>query len=427
MSDVSLVSGWLPTVLLVTGAAGLIGLLLARRFTAGWWVYIGVAAVVAGAVAVGLNYLVVNVLGLFPEPMPASVVGWLAVGAGAVVLLVGAMFRTNWRRKLLAVVCTGLVLTTVAAQVNLYFQEYQTVADLFAEEPGAFAGSGGGSQSESTPVVERWSGQPRTSQGQLATATIPGTLSGFVARDAYVYTPPAYSADNPPLLPVMVLVAGQPGTPGDWITGGTLPALLDTFAQAHNGLAPVAVVVDPNGSELGNTMCMDSNIAKADTYLSKDVPAWIAANLRIDTNPQHWTFAGWSFGGTCAVQMGTMHPDIWKSIVAFQAEREPALGPDRNQTIATAFGGDEAAFDAKTPLTLMSTKTYPDTWAYFASGSADPGFTAYLTELAAAATKSGMQVRTGITQGQGHSWGVPIDQMPKALAWLSPKLGFTRS
>lgn len=39
-----------------------------------------------------------------------------------------------------------------------------------------------------------------------------------------VYYPPAYFADNPEPLPVLILLAGQPGDPGDWFLGDRVRA-----------------------------------------------------------------------------------------------------------------------------------------------------------------------------------------------------------
>ncbi|GAC1489594.1 MAG: hypothetical protein NVS2B15_07440 [Pseudarthrobacter sp.] len=76
---------------------------------------------------------------------------------------------------------------------------------------------------------------------------------------------------------------------------------MDAFAAAHDGLAPVVVIADLNGSDSGNTMCMDAMTARADTYLSVDVPAWIRATLHVDPDPARWAVGGFSFGGTCAL------------------------------------------------------------------------------------------------------------------------------
>ena len=57
---------------------------------------------------------------------------------------------------------------------------------------------------------------------------------------------------------------------------------MDTVRRRHGGVAPVVVVVDPNGTAVSNTLCMDSLIARADTFLAEDVPAWINGTLDVD-------------------------------------------------------------------------------------------------------------------------------------------------
>ena len=430
MDDLSLTDGVVPIVLLVAGGVALV-LLLARRMTRAWVVTVGLAAFAVVLIGVGLNWLVTDLLELTPEDLSGSVVTWIAVAVGAIVLAAGSLIGTPPGRKVLGLVCGVVLLVTAGSQINAYFDEYPTVGALTGADTGevdAFRDSPGraSSASEPTPVVDRWIDQLAIGQGTVDTAQIPATVSGFVARDAYVYTPQAYDVAQPPRLPVLILVAGQPGGPEDWFQSGELRENLDAFAAAHAGLAPVTVVVDPNGADTANTMCMDSAIAKAETYLVKDVRNWIIAELGIDSNPEHWTFGGWSYGGTCAIQMATRHPDLFGSFIDFQGEAEPALGPDRVQTVQTAFGGNTAEFDALVPLTVLSTTRFPNTWGYFASGSEDTQFTGYMTEVSKAAELSGMTTQTAIVPGQGHSWAVPINQMVPALTWLSPKLGFSR-
>jgi S-formylglutathione hydrolase FrmB len=346
-----------------------------------------------------------------------------------VVLVIGNLVGTGIARKLLSIGCGLVVLLATGSQINNYFAEYPTL--------GALAGTAGEvspltgtvrqpSQAVNTPVVARWTG-PAAGTSQVVTAPIPGTVSGFTARDAYIYLPPAYTSPSPPLLPVLVLVSGQPGGPQDWITAGNLQGLLDQFAAENAGLAPVTVVVDPNGPNDSITMCMDSQIARADTYLAQDVPNWIQAELGVDANHAHWAFGGFSYGGTCAIQMATRHPDLYPSFIDISGEREPAVSSDRTQTIQTAFGGNTAAFDALTPLTLLSQNRYPDVWGYFAVGANDPEFLPAMTEVSAAAEKAGMTVQTQIVPDQGHSWAVPNAVTLPALEWLGPRLGLTRA
>ena len=181
---------------------------------------------------------------------------------------------------------------------------------------------------------------------------------------------------------------------------------MDAFAAAHEGLAPVVVIPDVNGSAPGNTMCMDSKIANAGTYLATDVPAWIKTTLRVDPVPARWAVGGFSFGGTCALQMAALHPDIYPSAIDLSGEAEPALGPDRSATIAQAFGGNTAAFDAVSPLKVLAAGHYSHSRIYLAAGAQDGTFSGYQARTADAAAKAGMSVRTVLVPGQGHSWEI---------------------
>ncbi|WP_098960290.1 alpha/beta hydrolase-fold protein [Pseudonocardia sp. N23] len=424
MSDLSLINGWVPIVLLVLGGIALF-VLFARGGRASV-ITIAIAAVLALLTYFLLNWLVLTVFDVLPEPLPGDVRLWIAVGVGVFVLGVGSMVASSVGRKVTAIVCTVVALVTVGSQINVYFEEYPTVGTLVSsDEPSVFAGSNGlRSASETTPVTTRWKGTPGKSR--VESAPIPGTVSGFTGRPAWIYLPPAYSGPNPPLLPVLILVSGQPGGPQDWIVSGRLQELLDGFATAHDGLAPVTVVVDPNGADDANSMCMDSDIAKADTYLTVDVVNWITKNVGVDSNHAHWTFGGWSFGGTCSIQMATRHPDLFPSFIDLAGEREPAISADRTQTVQLAFHGDTAAFDALTPLTLLSQKTYPNSWGFFAAGGDEPTTQQWMTEVSTAAKNAGMTVTTQIVPGQGHSWGVPTATLVPALDFLSPRMGFTR-
>jgi S-formylglutathione hydrolase FrmB len=427
MADISVIDGPVPVVVMILGAIALLILLARRGRTA--IVTLAVAVAVAVVTFLGLNWLLTRGLSLFPETLPTVVLFWISLGVGAVVLAVGNLVGTAAGRKVLAI-CSGVaVLLAAGSQINIYFAEYPTF--------GALAGSTGDvspltgsvqrpSANAATPVVDRWTG-PATGTSQVLTTPIPGTVSGFTARDAYVYLPAAYFDPSPPLLPVLVLVSGQPGGPQDWIVSGNLQTQMDQFAAANGGLAPVVVVVDPNGPNDTITMCMDSNVAKADTYLSQDVPNWITSELGVDSNHAHWAFGGFSYGGTCAIQMATRHTQLYPSFIDISGEREPAISADRTQTIQTAFGGDTAAFDALTPLTLLSQRRYPDVWGFFAVGANDGEFLPAMNEVSAAAQKAGMTVHTETVPGQGHSWAVPEAAILPALRWLGPRLGLTRA
>ena len=105
-----------------------------------------------------------------------------------------------------------------------------------------------------------------------------------------------------------------------------------------------------------------------DTYISKDVPNAIRSQLLVDNNTAHWAIGGFSYGGTCSIQMATNHPDLYPTFVDAAGEAEPTLGT-RQQTVDTAFGGDEAKFKASTKLLQNLVARYPQIVAFSLVGS----------------------------------------------------------
>jgi S-formylglutathione hydrolase FrmB len=452
LEDIRLVDGPVLWVAWIAGAAGLAYLL--------WWraapwradstrpnsagavriLRAATAAVVCALLAAGLvaggHWLLIYVFAVFPEVLPLDVLAWSLPAVCALLLLLlrlRSIWRTPrparpWRKTAGASLALLGVVTLSAVQINDYFGLNSTVSDLLGTAvariqpledalkrvPGAAPGV---SLAGWTPPAGLPDG------GELRRASIPGTESGFVGREAYIYLPPAYRASPRPALPVLVLFSGQPGAPSDWLTGGALRSRMDRFAEAHRGVAPVVVVVDPNGSASGNTMCMDSRIAQADTFLSRDVPAWIDRTLDVDPARRQWAAGGFSFGGTCAMQMVTRHPDIYSSALAFSSEQEPATAKDRGKTIEASFGGDVDAFERLTPLRLMSEHRFEGHGIYFAAGVRDPEFMGYLEVLSAAARDAGFTVEVNRVGNAGHSWLAASDGLPGGLDFLAARWG----
>ncbi len=402
------------------------------------------AVLAAAALLAGVHWLMIYVFSVFPEELPREVLAWSLLPVTALLLWIMLLWWT-WRpgsdrvpgpggprrpaRQTAAATAAllGAVLLS-AVQINGYFGLNHTMSDLMGtavariqpledglkRAPGAPAGI---SLSEWNPPAELPDG------GVLRRAVIPGTSSGFESREAYIYLPPAYRTTPRPALPVLVLFSGQPGAPADWLTGGALRSRMDRYAAEHHGVAPVVVVVDPNGSASGNTLCMDSRIARADTFLAADVPAWINRTLDVDPDPSKWAAGGFSFGGTCAMQMVTRHPDIYGSALAFSSEKEPALAKEREKTIDASFGGDTEAFDRQTPLRLMKDNRFDGHAIYFGAGERDPEFIGYMELLSEAARSAGFTVEARRIPGAGHSWETGSKGLPDGLDFLASRWG----
>ena len=269
-------------------------------------------------------------------------------------------------------------------------------------------------------------------RGEAVTADIPaGDQSGtrgFTPRGAFIYLPPAYLGSHRPALPVLVLLTGQPGSPSDWFELGGLKDTMDAYAATHHGLAPVVVVADLLGNPYTNPLCSDTEAGgKVATYLEKDVPAWIRANLQVDVDPLHWAVAGLSNGGTCAMQAVTRSPGTFRTFLAISAEEHPTLG-SVERTISRGFGGDRAAYEANDPPSLMAAAPpgrYEGIAGILSVGRQDERYLGAVPVLAEAATRAGMTVATRQYDG-GHTWAVWGAALADQVDWLGGRLGITR-
>ena len=280
------------------------------------------------------------------------------------------------------------------------------------------------------PLLANWTApSDLPAQGAVVTATVPaGDQSGtrgFKPRQAFLYLPPAYLTAQRPALPVLVLMAGQPGSPRDWFEIGRLKETMDAYAAAHGGLAPVVVVVDPLGSPYRNPLCSDTpRGGRAATYLQQDVPTWITTHLQVDPDRSHWAIAGLSNGGTCALQVVTRAPESYRTFLAMSPEEHPTLGGEQ-RTIDRGFGGDRAAYEANDPLSLMAAAPpgrYDGIAGLISIGAQDEEYASAVPALVNGARGAGIEVDTRQYEG-GHGWAVWSAALADEVDWLGEQLG----
>jgi S-formylglutathione hydrolase FrmB len=266
-----------------------------------------------------------------------------------------------------------------------------------------------------------------TSTGSTVTVAIPPTRSGFRARDALVYLPPIWFSAAAPQLPVLLLLPGEPGGPTDWTDDGEADTIAGAFAAMHAGVAPIIVMPDATGQEDADSECINSSrYGNAEIYLTVDVPAYVRATFRAATGPGTLAVAGASAGGTCSTTMALRDPDIFPTFASFSGYATPTY---KNETVAESlpilYDGSEAAYLAHDPLSLLKSRTYPASGAWFEAGMGDHAPWAAARELADAARQAAMEdvCLRGI-QG-GHTWAVWRRSLTDALPWLSARLGLT--
>jgi S-formylglutathione hydrolase FrmB len=428
--DTPLLSGLLPGIVTAAGVAG--GLFLLARRSRRWWARAVPTALLAAAAVTALAALLVDqVWRPFPDPVPLPVLLLCGAALVAVALAALGMRDRRWRGRVGAAVAVVLVVLASAEGANLMYQEYPTLRTALglpaldeipftqvpSQEQVIDARSG-------LPLSAVWrppAGMPDA--GVVTEIAIPAPVSGFAARPAWLYLPPAYLSRPRARLPVLVLLSGQPGGPRDWLDGGRLADRLDAFAAAHDGLAPVVVMADHLGAPLADPLCLDSRLGDVATYLAVDVPAWVRGTLQVEPDSAGWAIGGLSDGGTCALQMAVTAPEVYPTFVDVSGEAEPTLG-DRATTVRAAFGGDEAAFAAVNPLDVLARRQFPATAGYLVAGRQDAVYLPQAQRVLAACQAAGMDVQLHVRPG-GHTFEVWGPGLEEALPWLATRLGMT--
>ncbi|MET9230557.1 alpha/beta hydrolase-fold protein [Lentzea sp. NPDC003310] len=427
--DLSLINGPIPQ--LATAAAVLAVAYLAIRKNRTWWARVLPIVVLACALVVtGLTLFIDHVWKPWPEPMPVVLMVWLGAVLVALTLAAIRLRSGRWYGRVFGVLLALGVTTSALVATNAHFGQYPTtraVLDVFRNDhvdlnAAAPPPSGFVEVPPGKTLADVWQ-RPATlpDKGTVSEAAIPGA---FQARPAWIYLPPAYNTTPRPRLPVIVLMAGQPGSPRDWFDGGRILDNLDAYARQHDGLAPIVVVVDQLGTSTANPLCLDSRLGQVETYLARDVPAWIKQRLTVDERRESWTVAGFSQGATCSVQLAVRAPDVYGNFIALAPQPEPSLGT-RQETVKAAFGGDEAAFVRVNPMDVLARQQFPRTAGIVVAGRDDVTYRKADAEVFEACRKAGMDVQWKELPNN-HDWNMAREGLFGSLPWLAQRTGLVR-
>ncbi|MFP5021519.1 alpha/beta hydrolase [Pseudonocardia phyllosphaerae] len=417
----SLLDGWLP--LTVQGLAALAVLLVVVRRGRDWWTAWLPLAVLAGIATAFAVHAVAGAEGMLTDPAPAALWVWTAVTATAAVAVV-AGWRARWWRRLTALAAVPLALMSTVLVLNQWVGYLPTVADAVADAAAAPL------PDESGPDVSSTASGPVPAHGRLVPVTIPSTASGFDHRQELVYLPPAwFTGRDRTALPVVLMIGGEFSQPSDWPRTGDAVDTADRFAAAHHGLAPVLVFADASGSFSTDTECVNGTKGAAADHLTKDVRPFVADHFGLSTAAAHWGVAGFSTGGTCAIDLTVMHPELFSAFDDIEGDLAPNTGTV-SQTVSRLFGGDAAAYAAFDPAAVMARHgTYTGTAGRFdeSNGHTASGATVPAAQRAAAFTLATHARRAGIPvaveqRTGGHNWQFAANAFGSALPWLVERL-----
>ncbi|WP_426721809.1 alpha/beta hydrolase [Corynebacterium auriscanis] len=358
-----------------------------------------------------------NQWGVIPDKVPWE----LTLAVAGTIFVVLCAFMQRRRRVVVSLLVVFSVLTTVM-QFNAF---YQTFPDLQTLEARSVAAQMDYREFQKQDRVPKVKGREA---GALVEVALNGGESGWNPRASYAYLPPAYWTREEPL-PVLLLMAGNPGTPDEWIDSGRAVMIADAYQRAHDGVSPIVMTVDATGSFTGNPGCTDGPRGNVMRYLTQDLPRIIGEKFTVNPDRSTWTIGGLSYGGTCALQVVTNHPEVYGNFLDFSGEPEMSIG-SREATIGQIFGGDADAFWAQDPQAqlraAMRTRDpkYRDIHGIFAVGVDDKSVRPLMEPISRLANNAGMHTRIHVVPG-GHDYQVWRVALAQTFEWVAQqgKLG----
>jgi S-formylglutathione hydrolase FrmB len=427
MVHVSLVGGWLPTGVQLVAVVLLI--LAAGWRTPRWrrvWLPVGVL------IGTGLTtwaHWYVGSAGLAGDPAPAPLWIWIGFTGVASVVVIAGWHGRHWWRRAVSVLAVPLSVLCAALSLNSWVGYFPTIGAAWNQ---LTAGPLPGETDRATISAMQLAGTV-PSKGVVVQIKTGSDASKFPHRGELVYLPPAWFATNPqPRLPAVMMIGGEFNTPSDWLRAGNATATIDAFATAHGGAAPVFVFVDSGGGFNTDTECVNGTRGRAADHLTKDVVPFVVSNFGVSPDPSNWGVAGFSAGGTCALDLTVMHPDLFSAFVDIAGDLSPNSGT-KQQTIDRLFGGDSGAWSAFDPTTVISRHSvYRGIAGWFAISGAlvdSHGNVAAASNLEATAANSLCSL--GITRGVActvvalpgkHDWPFAGQAFANALPWLAGQL-----
>jgi hypothetical protein len=255
--------------------------------------------------------------------------------------------------------------------------------------------------------------------------TLPGPQSQ-ITRDGIIYLPPQYFQKSyaAQRFPVIELIHGAPGAPGDYEGRLKISGMLRKLIAAHKAKPVVLVIPDANGGRDHSTQCLNTVRGEQDeTYLATDVPNDVAARLRVEPPGFGWAIAGFSEGGYCAANLSLRHPDRYGVAASLSGYYEPQ-NRNRYPQSRDPFAGDKVVKAQNSPLKIMSRPLppYPLPRFWVMAGNAVQADLVQAQAFVDLVKHYEPKVPLVIIKGGHHNYVAWREAFPKMLDWVTTQL-----
>ncbi|WIM88015.1 alpha/beta hydrolase-fold protein [Candidatus Mycobacterium wuenschmannii] len=356
--------------------------------------------------------------GLSGELPPWTLWGWTSVtGFAAAIAVMGWRRASGWWRHG-AVFASSFCLLSTGLVVNAWIGYLPTVTIAWDQLTGA----------PLHPVLDLPAATAMRSRGaqphdgQLVPIDTGDRASGFRHRTEWVYLPPAWFSGRDSAVSAVLMIGGEFSTTIDWARAGAAITSANEYAKAHDGYAPILVFADANGAFANDTECVNGTRGRAADHLTGDVLPTVANLFRVSANPSRWAVAGFSSGGTCAVDLAAMHPELFSRFVDIAGDERPSAG-NPTRTLQRLFAGDQRAQAAFDPATVIAKHgQYADTAGLFMAPASANFDHQVAQRLCSAAALQGIRCSVQVLPGR-HTWPFAAAAFETALPWLAASLG----
>lgn len=200
-------------------------------------------------------------------------------------------------------------------------------------------------------------------------AALEGNLEHNEAdREALVFLPPSYEAQKSRRYPVLYALHGYSIGADQWSKEIHVPQTIEgAFAQG----AQEMIVVLPDSKTVHNGSMYSSSVTTGDfeTYVARDVVAYVDAHYRTLPYRSSRGLAGHSMGGYGATRIGMKHSDVFGSVyimspccLAARPANAPA-GPGNSEAEKTLAAVKTPEDSAKLPFGLRAQLASAAAWS----------------------------------------------------------------